>query len=728
MPKAATVDRKSGFSVELQAGEIVPRGRALVIRAGASVSSEAWRGATVLGHRVDVKPKADGLGAEISTTGLPCGSHSLLVGELWSKRSGVRLLDTQIEFILVDTVAPLSKDLVVLHATRLRFGELDVSRSALSGICPSDMIEVFKAEDRRSRKPVELAFDSKGRPADIAKSYAALAERQNEVYGKVHPTLHALLEASKPDDEVPVAVWLRSAEEKLAEKSSSGVSRRRPDTEQRAQETATGVARRFAEAISGQIKVDRIDSGAPLVFCTVPAKRVAEIAARDEVAAIFLHETKGIDDLTNSIAIANADDAHTAGFTGKGVNVAVYELGPDVTTNLSITARFDSSPSTSQHSRHTHGIIKNVETGAPHGHAPDCNLHSANSYDLDAIGWAARDRGCTVISQSFHRDSEQTASGLSFDDIYKDFLALHWPYPTICEAAGNGADTEFVNHKGFNRLTVGNHNDTATAMASDTVFRNPSSSHGDRELPEIAANGTGVTAVGLTLGGTSMAAPAVAGGVALIQQANATLRSWPEGCRAIMMAAAWRNPAGSTWHADLVTGIDAADGAGAIDSNTAVLIARARRGRNNAPARRGWDVGTLVSADISGDGFATYVYKIAVPRTVLLPTVKVVLAWDSKVTSVNIFGISIPMSSALAVDLDLHVRDSTGATVALSASWDNSYEIADFTARRGETYEIRIRRWAGSADVWFGVAWEVRGLDFLVDRLTTASQVAWGRR
>ena len=55
-------------------------------------------------------------------------------------------------------------------------------------------------------------------------------------------------------------------------------------------------------------------------------------------------------------------------------------------------------------------------------------------------------------------------------------------------------------------------------MASDSVFRNPALAHGDRELPEIAANGVNVTAVGLTFSGTSMAAPAVAGGAALIQQ------------------------------------------------------------------------------------------------------------------------------------------------------------------------------------------------------------------
>ena len=253
--------------------------------------------------------------------------------------------------------------------------------------------------------------------------------------------------------------------------------------------------------------------------------------------------------------------------TGAGVNVAVYEEGPDDRSLLSITDRFTTTPNTSDHSRHTHGIIKNVEPNAPHGHAPDCNLHSANSYDLAAIRWAAQDRLCTVISQSFHRDSEQTSSGLSFDDVYKDHLALHWPYPTICEAAGNGSDSEFVNHKGFNRLTVANHNDAASGMASDSVFRNPSSSHGDRELPEIAANGVSVTAVGLTKGGTSMAAPAVAGAAALIQQKSATLRAWPEGCRAILLASAWRNPDGGTWRSDLIAGIDGVDGAGALDSN-----------------------------------------------------------------------------------------------------------------------------------------------------------------
>jgi Subtilase family len=173
-------------------------------------------------------------------------------------------------------------------------------------------------------------------------------------------------------------------------------------------------------------------------------------------------------------------------------------------------------------------------------------------------------RGCTVISQSFHRDSEQTESAPSFDDIYKDYLALQWPYPTILHAAGNGSSTEFVNHKGYNTLTVGSHDDTATAMAGDSVFRNPASTHSDRELPELAANGTAVTLLGQTMSGTSFAAPAAAGCTALMQEADATLQSWPEGCRAILLAGASKNVAGNTWWTDRSAAVDARDGSGSV--------------------------------------------------------------------------------------------------------------------------------------------------------------------
>ena len=331
-----------------------------------------------------------------------------------------------------------------------------------------------------------------------------------------------------------------------------------------------------------------------------------------------------------------------------------------------------------------------------------------------------------MVSQSFHRASEPAPRRLSFDDIYKDWLALHWPWPTICQAAGNfwtgdpdgimPPSSEYVNHKGYNGLTVGNHDDTAGAMSGSSVFRNPASSHGDRELPEIAANGTDVTTVGLTMSGTSMASPAAAGAVALIQGRDATLKSWPEGCRAIMLAGAKRNIAGNTWWQDVVSSVDASDGTGATDSLEAFHIAGSRRSRNAAGTRRGWDVGTLRSRDIGANRRTTFSYFVTLSRTLLAPRkVKVALAWDSRIVMLSLLGLELPIASVLAVDLDLQVFDSRGVQVGYSGSWDNSYEIAEFTGTPGETYTIKIRRWSGSDDVWYGIAWTVTGGLFWAD-------------
>ena len=694
-------------SVDLGALEPIRRGSGIVIDSGETMDERAL----AAGLRFDrgrALPEVTSRGRRVTITiddSFPLGPNILYLSDLYSPDGERIKADLEVPFFVIDTKASLPTDVRLESYSRVVVDGDSIRRASLRD---KAVYELFKGVRRTTGKRWEGVYDRTGKAVDFDDVRGKVMKARVGKYGKLQPRLHARL-GERGSGRLSVAIWLRADLGGRQKKAERGEIKKPARRETDARRRFAELARSFAEQhkLYDLDKDLRVDNAAPVILAELDRREIRRLAASDEVSAIFLYEREGFDDLANSIAIAQSDDTHDLGYTGSGVNVAVYERGPDDTTNLQIAARFRTDPDTSQHSRHTHGIIKNRESGQPHGHAPDCRLHSANDYDLDAIRWAAHDRGCTVISQSFHRDEEQTSDDLSFDDIYKDWLALNWPYPTICEAAGNGLDTEYVNHKGFNRLAVANHDDAATGMAGNTVFLNPSSDHGDRELPEIAANGMDVTTVGVTDSGTSMAAPAVAGSTACVQEVNGTLKSWPEGCRAIQLAAAKLNPNGSTWWREVNSGIDAQDGSGSLNTLNAVRIAEQRKGRNNAPAPRGWDVGTLRSSDIGGGDETTFSYRISVPGRIFYARtmVKVALAWDSDVNELSIFGLTIPISSVLTVDLDLRIYNSAGALVGYSGSWDNSYEIAEFRATPGETYTIKIRRWSGTDDVWYGIAW-----------------------
>jgi Subtilase family len=704
------------IDVSVEPNEVLLRPDAIEVRAAAPLDVESARGGIALAaEHATVTLSRDGRTARLRAEGgLGPGPHTLLIEELVGT-DGERLSDRLIvPFFVSDSSAKVNRRLRVESLVRLRAEELGMVRLPGSSRPEGPFVELIKATHRETSEPVELAYDQDGKRVNAAKLFADIRRNRERKYGKLHPTLHGVLEQAGDEDRVPVAVWLALPDERLPAKHEKRESKRPPREDRELTERIAEAGYKIAELLREHgAEEPRLDPRVPVVYGELAPAAVRRLQDRDEVGALFLHETRGEDDLTNSMAIAQSDTVQSSlAITGRGVNVAVYEDGPDSTTDLAITASFSASPATSQHSRHTHGIIKNTEANKPHGHARDCNLHSANTKGLDAIAWAARTRGCTVISQSFHRDAEQTDSGQSFDDMYKDWLVLHWPYPTILQAAGNGSSTEYVNHKGYNSFAIGSHNDSATAMAGDSVFRNPSSAHSDRELPELAANGTSVTAVGLTLGGTSMAAPAAAGCTALLQQASGTLKSWPEGCRAILLAGASNNVSGATWWSDRSAGTDASDGSGSLDALESVRITKNRRSRGAPGTRRGWDVGTLTSRDIGSNGETGFSYNVTVPRFFLGAKVKVALAWDSLATVTDLIFVQIA-TDTLQLDLDLKIYDSAGGLVGYSGSWDNSYEIAEFAAHRGETYTIKIRRWSGTADVWYGIAWTVQGTPLL---------------
>jgi len=712
-------------SISIRPDEVVLSNVAILIETARAMDPDATRkGIGIQGVDGNVRLLKGGKRAEWKPlANLKPGKYKFQVNEIVSTSGGKVSAGGEIPFIVVRSRAKVPASVAVESMVRFRAEKYRTRRLSIFEDAGGKYIEVMKGEDRGTKTPVALAFDESGRQVDVERILAGLAVARAKTFGKLHEHLYNTARKANSNTRLRVAVWLRT-DLKLFDdvlRPRKGTPRTRPPHVARLRQAIAEATRRsmpvLEELKARQIRASRT---APVVFADLTKSALDKLAASDDVVGLFLYDPKGIDDLDDSMAIANSDDVHSLGIRGSGIKVAVWEDGPDSTTNLSITARFKTNPSTSDHSRHVHGIIKNTQSGQPRGHARSCSLHSANDKDLDALDWAVRERECTVINQSFHRSDEPKEGTLSFDDIYKDWLALNWPYPTICQAAGNFWSTdpdnidppssEYVNHKGYNSLAVGNHNDDASAMSSSSVFRNPTSNYGDRELPEISANGTNVTTVGLTKSGTSMASPGAAGVAALIQNSDTTLKHWPEGCRAILLAGATRNVVDDTWWADVLADNDASDGGGSVNALEGHRIALSRRGRNSAATRRGWDIGSLGSNDFNSSRLSTFSYNVRVPRGFLAPrNVRVALAWTSKVSTFSFLGITIPISSELTVDLDLKVYDNDGAQVGYSGSWDNSYEIAEFTGNPGETYTIRIRRWSGTDSVWYGIAWTVTG-------------------
>jgi hypothetical protein len=717
------------FSANITPDEVITPGTVIELAFKTEIDAQSAQAAIRVERRceqmaVQVSLEKRGRMATVRLDDRAIGAHSLVINELLNTK-GEKVVDHyRLPFAVVPIAGKVPGELRVEHAVRLFIDDLHVTRLGLGEMNRTGYVDVLKAVDRAKGTPVELAFDERGQRVDINDRLAQLARRRADKYGRLHETLFNKMENAKNGERIPIVVWPRL---ELPAAPYPKPADRRSTEPPEGEKKVVATLRKAGESLRATLqraqielpKDDKPDEALPFVRASATVAQIRRLAENKAVGVIFFDDVSAINDLGDSIAVARSDRAHLAGFDGTGVRVAVWEDGPSVTTNLTFAARFSSSPLASNHARLTSAVVKNVEANKPHGHAPDCDLYSANSAGVDALRWAVRDQHCTVVSQSFHRGTEPGGAGLQSDDLLKDMLALRWPYPTIVQAAGNfwsgdpdgisPPENEFVNHKGYNSIAVGNHDDTAGAMSSDSVFRNPTTTHGDRELPEIAANGTGVSANGQTMSGTSFSAPATAGVTALLQDVDGVLCSWPEGCRAILMAAAGRNVRGSTWWQDLIGGVDGRDGSGAVDAQAGVLIAQQRRFRNASATRRGWDVGTLSSADFGGDRLATFRYHVVVPPVILAPRVKVALAWDSAVTTSG----DNATASTLTVDFDLLIRDSHGVQVASAASWDNSYEVVDFAAKPGETYDVVIRRWSGTDSVWYGCAWTVTGLSIL---------------
>ncbi|KAI1820265.1 peptidase S8/S53 domain-containing protein [Xylaria intraflava] len=727
----------SPVTFSIVGGERVSQGHPIYIYCSEAVKS-AQSAVTILrdGNQVDVLVSLsdDDKTIEIPTAGLALGRYNLMVNELLKKQSPGRLTNfyTIVEFIVIEQpswTTSVPPNLQVCHVVDILVAETETRK-----LQPGDKIapearhlQRAKAIDPETGKIHYFAFEN-DKQVDFKPILDKVEERQFQKSGRIHETLQRYLASeipnAPPGDEVNVVVWPHMKDIPLYDKSQGKPSQEYLDAHRRILDTKPGIVAQIAE-LGGRVTFS--PENLHFIHATVPVSKIQELSQSINVGGVFYDDQTAKNDLGNSIAIAGSDLVMQQGHTAKDVRIAVYEGGPSNTKNLQFAGSYSTSPPDSDHARLTSAIIKNVESGGPQGHARDCSLYSANSFDLKALAWALEpSQHCTVVSQSFHREVGPVSGYIQADDILKDYYATQTPFPTIVQSAGNyysgdesginPPSNQYVNHKGYNGLTVGNHDDSAMGMAGDSTFRNPISTSGDRELPELAANGTAVASNEQLMSGTSFSAAAVAGVVGLIQGANTVLQTYPEACRAILLASAKRSVAGGTWWGDVAAGVDAKTGAGALDAPTALNIA-SNYVEDSKPTVSGWAKASISASKDSGEGVKeTFIVQVpAAPSSAASTTafvVKAAIAWNSRVKSED----TKPVSSVLELDLDLIVRDSNDKIVAYAMSFDNSYEVVEFYADPGTTYKLEVVHSSGVGYTWIGTAWTVRLVDWLLKR------------
>jgi len=280
------------------------------------------------------------------------------------------------------------------------------------------------------------------------------------------------------------------------------------------------------------------------------------------------------------------------------------------------------------------------------------------------------------------------------DDWFYDYMVRELRV-TIVKSAGNrGTGNGNVTSPGlgYNVLTVGAFDDRNTVATGDDVmapyssFRNPISTSNDRIKPEVVAPGTNIISTtnaspwtGNISSGTSYAAPVVTGIAALLMQRNAAFRFSPEAIKAVIMATAVQNLEGAARLSDR-------DGAGGVNAERADNVARRVSGVGD------W-------------GAVSYTCSTPSPLVGTSPS----FVAGRRYRGVIVWSVDPNWSgypNRPNADLDLVIRQPNGTVVARSLSFDNAYEIVDFTAPVSGTYRAQIiKHRCSSSPQYLGWAW-----------------------
>jgi hypothetical protein len=565
---------------------------------------------------------------------------------------------------------------------------------------------------RNGGETYAIALNQALEEVNIADLHAAEQQLYDEQSGRLHHELQQRLASAPDGGRIKVILWLKDdlGAEKSYQRPWPKGNQSRAEVKA-IKEDARAERAMDVEEVNGPVR-ERIhqmgfattsDQYSPAVYAELTPAAIWEAGFWDEVDMIYLDQ---IHEPALNIArrAIYADVVQSRGITGAGSYVGVVEVGGDIpypVTNpyLLGVARDTSNTCLSSHSTGVVGIIKSSHSTYK-GIAYKANVlvgGSCMGYGWELLNAASRaySWGADVINNSWGGLISSMVPGVG--DKFFDDMVIN-KHVNIVAAAGNragpcdGGDAKVISPGlGYNTITVGNFNDMNTvswsddAMQSCSSYVDPASSHGDREKPELAAPGTRITGttisspwVGAIGSGTSYAAPMVTGTIALMIDRNPSLDSWPEAVKAILMATATNNIEGAAR-------LSEKDGAGGMVASRADYVAM-----DNSNAYGHW--GAMAYSCTTADPYSISMSLTAGKKT------RVVIVWDQN-TAYASYG------SQPSADLDLKIYRGT-TLIAGSYSWDNTYEIVEFTPSITGTYTLKIDRVrCGLTPKWLGWAW-----------------------
>jgi len=576
------------------------------------------------------------------------------------------------------------------------------------------VIHEYKFVDERGSTH-SIALDGLGNEVNVDALDASEQAAYQNKYGKLDRELLRALAGKAPDDLIEVAIWLTMPETaapmpKPEIASSAGGSGEMTRAERQtlslslnndegnasfdsagwdAIEAAIAeedearvetVTRPFVEEMRGAGYEASASGMAPLVNARIPVRMIRIYARRSDVEMIHL-AARPASEMDVARRAIGAGVVQKRGITGANSKIAVLEYnGLPKTSNpyLSGITRDNFIPCpVDLHATGIAGIIRSAHTSYT-GIAPEARLWmgcGVTNAEMQIMTNRALDWGAETINLSWFSGSNSAPGAL--DKFYDRVMFVY--HDLVIKSAGNrGAIDDWVTPPGlgYNTLSVGNFDDKNTisalddTMQADSSWKGPTSAHNDREKPEVAAPGTNITSTttsspwtGNIGTGTSYAAPMATGITALMYQRNSALTAWPEATKAILMATATQNKEGDSR-------LSAVDGAGGIWAPSADMVAR------NTSIFGGWG-GINYTCDTPTDLDIATIYLYYGFKT------RVVIVWDQNTNYAS-------YASKPSADLDLQIYNSSNVLVASSYSWDNTFEIVEFTPASSGKYRIHV--------------------------------------